>query len=90
MKHYCIKVYGKVQGVFFRDSTRKKAGELALTGFVRNEPDGSVYIEVEGEDIELEKFVSWCNAGPSNAKVEHVEIRESSIKIFKDFKISRF
>lgn len=45
MKHISIRIYGRVQGVGFRVSAQKKADELGITGFVRNEPDGTVYLE---------------------------------------------
>ena len=48
IKHFDITVQGKVQGVWFRDSTMKEAKRLGINGFVRNEPDGSVYVEAEG------------------------------------------
>ena len=67
-----IKVYGKVQQVGFRFYTRKKAQELGLYGFVKNELDGSVYIEVEGPEIEMEHFVLWCHQGPKWARVDKV------------------
>jgi acylphosphatase len=49
-KHFNIRISGRVQGVFFRASTKAKAEELGISGFVQNEPDGSVYIEAEGEE----------------------------------------
>ena len=87
MRHLNIKVYGRVQGVFFRDSARRKSEELGLKGFARNEPDGPVYIEAEGTEEALEKLVNWCWEGPEAAKVDKVEIKEGDIKGFKDFQI---
>ena len=52
-----LKIYGKVQGVFFRDTARIEAEKLGLTGFVRNTPDGTVEIVAEGEDKNLKKFI---------------------------------
>lgn len=74
IKHLNIKIYGQVQGVFFRISAQKEAEKLRITCSARNEPDGSVYIEVEGEEGSLEKFVKWCHKGPTLARVEKVEI----------------
>ena len=82
VKHLNINVFGKVQGVFFRVYTQKKAEELGLTGFVQNEPDGSVYIEAEGEETLLKDFTSWCNVGSPNAEVSKVIITEGGIKNF--------
>lgn len=72
-EHLAVKIYGKVQGVFFRHSAREKALELALFGFIRNEPDGTVYAEAEGEAEDLKLFLEWCHKGPEAAKVEKVE-----------------
>ncbi len=68
-----IKVFGRVQGVFFRHSARHEAEKLGLRGFVKNEDDGSVYMEVEGEEENIRKFVEWCRKGPPFANVERVE-----------------
>ncbi|MCX6765750.1 MAG: acylphosphatase [Candidatus Moranbacteria bacterium] len=73
MWHLRIKIYGRVQGVFFRHSAREKAEELGISGFARNEPDGTVYIEAEGGKVKLEKFLEWCRKGPPLARVEKVD-----------------
>lgn len=57
MKHYNITVSGKVQGVFYRASTKEKAEQLGIKGFVRNQSDGTVYIEAEGEVSQLDAFI---------------------------------
>ena len=72
-KALIIKVYGRVQGVSFRYYTQKKAIEHNICGFSRNKADGSVYIEAEGEEIDLEAFSDWCNKGPQWARVIRVE-----------------
>lgn len=88
MRHLNIKIYGRVQVVLFRDSARRQANRTGLKGFVRNEPDGSVYIEAEGDDEQLEKFSAWCKKGPILAKVEKIDIQESTeLKNFSDFQI---
>jgi acylphosphatase len=89
MKHFAMTVSGRVQGVFFRASTAEKARQLGLNGFVKNKDDGSVYIEVEGEDEALNEMVSWANAGPPKAVVEKCEVRESQIKNYSGFQILR-
>jgi acylphosphatase len=89
MKHYAIRVTGKVQGVFFRASTQRQAERLNVKGFVRNEPDGSVYIEAEGLPDALEQFLNWCKHGPSGAVVKHCEVLEGHLKGFKEFEIRR-
>lgn len=88
MKHLNIKIFGKVQGVGFRFNTKKRANDLDLNGFVSNESDGSVYIEVEGDEESLEKFTEWCNQGPTFAKVKRIEKEEGEIKDFKEFKVA--
>lgn len=90
IKRALIRVRGRVQGVFFRHSAREKARELNITGFGRNEPDGAVYIEVEGEEDALEQFIAWCRSGPELAKVEKTEVSYSDeLKHFNDFTIER-
>lgn len=90
MKRLAIQVSGKVQGVFYRASTEKKAKELGLTGFVRNEPDGSVYIEAQGEDSLLNQFVDWCRKGPDRARVDSVKLSEKEVLPEVDFSIQRY
>ena len=67
-------VYGRVQGVFFRAFTQRQAGQLGLTGYVCNLPDGRVVeVHAEGERNKLERLVDYLNAGPPGARVERVE-----------------
>lgn len=88
MKHLEIKIYGRVQGVGFRASAQTKAKELRLFGFVRNEPDGTVFIETEGENQNLEKFLEWCKKGTLFAKVEKVEFEYGiKLKNYSSFQI---
>ena len=68
-----VRVSGRVQGVFFRDSTREKAQELGLLGYVKNTPDGDVEALFEGPAQGVEEMVRWCGQGPPNASVEGVE-----------------
>jgi acylphosphatase len=68
-----LKIYGKVQGVFFRETSRMEAKKLNLVGWVRNEPDGTVKIVAEGEDKDLNRMIEWCKYGPDNAEVERVK-----------------
>lgn len=87
--HYTIRVYGKVQGVFFRASAQDKAEALGVLGWVKNEPDGSVLIKAEGPEDALQEFVSWCRQGPTYAKVEKVEYEEDKPQGFVRFEIKR-
>lgn len=68
-----LRIRGKVQGVFFRESTRQEATRLGLTGWVRNREDGSVEAVAEGEPAALEDFIRWCHRGPQAARVTDVE-----------------
>ena len=68
-----VYVSGQVQGVFFRDSTRERAEELGLAGWVRNMPDGRVEALFEGPSDRVREMVRWCEEGPSHAEVENVE-----------------
>ncbi|MFW5825799.1 MAG: acylphosphatase [Marinobacter sp.] len=65
-------VEGRVQGVSFRACTVQKAQELALTGYVRNLPDGRVEIVAEGPEDQLEQLEDWCWQGPPAASVTTV------------------
>ncbi|MEZ5024038.1 MAG: acylphosphatase [Chitinophagales bacterium] len=89
MKSLQIKVEGNVQGVYFRMSTKEKADQLGLKGFAKNEKDGSVYIEVEGEEVILEKLIEWLHVGPPNANVTKVSIEDQPIIGYVDFVIRR-
>ena len=89
MKYFNITVSGKVQGVFYRSFTQKEAQRLQLTGFVRNEPNGDVYIEAEGEEPVLNELVTWCKTGSPTAVVEEVKTKEGALKKFTEFKIER-
>lgn len=89
-EHYDIRVTGRVQGVFYRASTQQKAQELGLAGWVKNESDGSVVIEAEGETDKLRSLVEWCKSGPPTARVQdiHVEISDT-FKNYDDFGVKR-
>lgn len=89
MKHLNIKVHGKVQGVYFRDSTKMVADQLGVKGWIRNESDGSVYIEAEGDDWILDNFLDWCEEGPERADVQLVEKAESDLQNFQNFIIKK-
>jgi len=69
-----VLVSGKVQGVFFRSSTKEKAEELGISGWVRNLSDGRVEAVFEGEKEKVDKMVEWCRKGPEFAKVTDVDV----------------
>lgn len=89
VKHINIKVSGKVQGVFYRASAKEKADELKVKGFVRNEPNGDVYIEAEASEELLYKFIKWCSQGPARAVVEHIEAIPADYTGYSSFDIKR-
>ena len=77
-----------VQGVGFRYAVYRLARSLGLVGFVRNEPDGSVLIEAEGEDTKLNELIEWCHTGPAGAGVEKVDYKfKDELKGFNIFEI---
>ena len=89
MKHFNITVSGKVQGVFYRQTTVETGTRLGLNGFVRNESNGNVYIEAEGTEEGLNKFLSWCKKGPVHAEVAEVQFSEGQFRNFSGFCIKR-
>ena len=81
-------VSGRVQGVYFRAFTRKKALQLGVNGYTRNLADGQVEIIAEAEEDILEKFVQWCHKGPITARVDQVIVAPlESNEIFSSFGI---
>lgn len=68
-----VYISGDVQGVFFRGSTRQKANELDLNGWVKNMPDGRVEALFEGASSAVREMIDWCKEGPSPATVEDVD-----------------
>jgi acylphosphatase len=77
VKAVTIKVTGRVQGVSFRWYAAQEAERLGVAGWVRNEPDGSVALSVEGGDDAVEAMVQWCGRGPSYASVRDVAVTEA-------------
>ena len=83
-----IFVSGRVQGIFFRENTKKKAQKLRITGWVRNLSDGRVEAVFEGEKDKIEDLVNWAKKGPMFAKVDGVEvILEEYKEEFNNFEI---
>jgi acylphosphatase len=66
-------IEGRVQGVWFRESTRKEAARLGVYGWVRNRPDGTVEVVAEGPEDKVRKLVTWCHHGPTSAQVTRVQ-----------------
>jgi len=74
MRRAHVRIYGRVQGVWFRAHTKDIADKLGIKGWVRNVPDGSVEAVFEGDDESVEKIIEWCHRGPPLARVERVEV----------------
>ena len=84
---YKIKVAGKVQGVFFRASTKDVARQFGVKGWVKNESDGTVLIWAEGDERALNKFVEWVRQGPTYARVDNVSTKEETDAHHSDFEV---
>ena len=83
--HLVIK--GRVQGVFFRASTKDKANELGINGWVKNMPDGNVEVLAAGNKDQLENFIGWCRRGPKQAIVSDVIVSNEEESFFNEFRI---
>ncbi len=86
-KHLNITVLGKVQGVSFRYATKAVADQLGVRGYILNQADGSVYIEAEADDWNMQLFLDWCNEGPTGAVVSTVKTNEAELKNYRNFEI---
>ena len=71
-----VRVHGRVQGVFFRDSCRREAASRRVTGWVRNCSDGTVEAWFEGQPDAVEALVAWARRGPSHAEVDSADVDE--------------
>jgi len=84
-------IEGRVQGVWFRESTRRKALSLGVYGWVRNLPDGTVEVVAEGDEDRVEELVKWCHKGPPAAEVINVIKKEEEyLGEFNDFDVVYF
>ena len=71
-----LSITRRVQGVFFRDSCRREAERLGVSGWARNLDDGRVDVVAEGAPDQVEALTLWCRTGPDQAVVDHVEVRD--------------
>lgn len=69
-----LRIHGRVQGVFFRESTRREAERLGVHGWVRNQDDGTVEALVDGEATRVQQLIDWCHRGPPAARVDRVVV----------------
>ena len=89
MKTNQIRVTGKVQGVYFRASAKQKAQNLGVKGYIKNQSDGSVVLEVEGEDEAVNYMINWCKHGPALARVSNIEVKNEASRNFVSFDIKK-
>lgn len=71
-----VVVHGRVQGVFFRDTCSREAADAEVTGWISNEPDGTVAAVFEGDPDGVRRMLDWCRTGPPSAQVTDVEVSE--------------
>ena len=72
-----LRIFGRVQGVWYRESMRQEAEHLLIKGWVRNRLDGSVEAVVQGEAAAVDQIVCWCRRGPAQAQVTHIDVEET-------------
>ena len=84
-----ITISGKVQGVYYRQSTREKSMQLGISGIVKNLTNGSVEVIASGTSDQLNNLVEWCKQGPPKAVVSSIESEELPYQTFDGFKIIR-
>ncbi|MBI2130387.1 acylphosphatase [Candidatus Woesearchaeota archaeon] len=87
MKCIHLIVSGRVQGVFFRANTSKKANELGLKGYVKNMPDGNVEVVAQGSEEKLDEFIDFLRTGPGIAKVTDIRMTHKQTENFNSFDI---
>jgi acylphosphatase len=83
-----VVVHGLVQGVWFRESVRRRADSLGVAGWVRNNPDGTVEAVFEGERDAVESLVRFAHLGPRSARVDRVDVREEQPEGLADFRVT--
>jgi len=89
LRHYNITVKGKVQRVSYRFCAHAQAMKCNLTGYVRNLHTGDVFIEVEGEEDDINKLIDWCYVGSPLSEVKEVNAVESDVKNFETFEVKK-
>jgi acylphosphatase len=78
---------GRVQGVFFRDSTRREARSAGVSGWVRNRSDGAVEAVFEGDDDAVQRMVDFVRRGPGHAEVEDLEVHDEDPEGLEGFSV---
>jgi acylphosphatase len=88
-EHRTLHVHGRVQSVFYRQSTVHQAQQLGLRGYARNNPDGTVTIEAEGPSDALDALQAWCHQGPPAARVDQVDVTPGQVQGYTEFRVER-
>jgi acylphosphatase len=84
-----IRVHGRVQGVYFRQTTAQEANRLGVRGWVRNLPDGDVEALIEGPPEDVDRLIAWCHHGPPAARVDDVSVSwEAATGQFTGFSVT--
>ena len=86
-KRIKLVISGKVQGVGYRFSVKRKADSLGIRGYVKNLHDGSVFATAQGNISALNNFIKWCYIGPQESLVSNIEKTYGEIKDFNEFRI---
>ncbi len=87
IKHLDIVVQGKVQGVYYRHSTKAVADQLGVRGYIMNRENGDVFIAAEADDLLLDMFLDWCGKGPEAARVSNVSATDGEVKNYRNFEV---
>lgn len=88
IKSYLIRVHGDVQGVSYRYFAKKEAKQLGLTGWAKNEHDGTVSVFIQGDPERTQQFVDWAKTGSPMATVENVTVEPAEAEeLYKDFEV---
>tara|TARA_B100001971_G_C18266628_1_gene593511 strand:+ start:6530 stop:6802 length:273 start_codon:yes stop_codon:yes gene_type:complete len=88
MQRVRIRVYGMVQGVFFRANAKRMAESLGLRGYAKNMPDGSVEVVAEGLEEKIKKLIEFCKKGPEAAVVKRIDVKfEEASNEFEGFEV---
>jgi acylphosphatase len=82
-----LEIYGRVQGVFFRDSVRRAAAQHGVNGWAENRADGAVEAVLEGEPDAVRAVAAFCRQGPRHARVDRIDEREEPVEGLRGFEI---
>jgi acylphosphatase len=84
-----VVITGKVQGVYFRATAKQEAIKLNVHGYVKNQSDGTLLLELQGTEPTINSMIKWCHKGPILAKVDQVTTKDQAFQNFTSFEIIR-